>query len=368
MEIREGISQQLTGLICMVLVAIGCEKQSLPEIYRDLDLVGIQRFADSLVTSRMNEYEIPGLSIGIVKDDEIIFARGYGLRDLAQDYPVTKNSIFHTASISKLFTAQGILILRDSGKLKLNSKISNILPDLDYSGNSGDITTRQLLNHTSGLPDIRDYEWEKALASKDALRNYFEHLTLDARSIPGTEYYYSNLGYNLLALIIEEVSAQSFEDFIKDNILLPYGMESSDFEYPKIPDSLKSTPYTKNWFGNIEQISNYPYSRVHAGSSTLNSSAQDISNWMIKVMKEEHLISEITSPDDNFPQIYLGFQQYETKRFKGVGHFGGDPGFRSFLLMIPSQKIGLVLLANCDYDEDFRQEIILPIANELVLN
>jgi len=260
------------------------------------------------------------------------------------------------------------LILRDSGKLKLNKKISNILPDLDYSGNSGNITIRQLLNHTSGLPDISDYEWEKALVSRGALRNYFGDLTLDTKSIPGTEYYYSNLGYNLLALIIEKVSNQSFEDFMKENILSPYGMESSDFEYPKIPDSLKSTPYTKDWFGSIKEISNYPYSRVHAGSSTLNSSAQDISNWMIKVMKNEHLTTEVTSPKDSFPQISLGFQQYKTKHFKGIGHFGGDPGFRSLLLMIPSQKIGLVLLANCDYDEDFRQEIILPIASELVLN
>jgi len=118
---------------------------------------------------------------------------------------------------------------------------------------------------------------------------------------------------------------------------------------------------------------NYPYTREHAPSSTLNSSAEDLSKWMISFLKsiENHTsdpdLSEMIEPSFNsFPYIGLGFQLSKIDSKATVGHYGGDKGYRSYLSMIPEEKIGLVLLANCDYNEDFRQEIIHPIAKTML--
>jgi len=334
-------------------------------------VIGLFEKVDSVVINKMNQYNIPGLSIGLVKNGAIIYNKGYGVRSIKTDNLVTENTIFHTASISKLFTALATMKLIDQNVITINDKLVDILPDLKYDDNRVNyITIKNLLNHTSGLPDISNYHWGNNNQSDYSLKEFVLGLNLKLDSDPSSEYQYSNLAYDILGYVIEKVSGSTFDDFMKENILNKSGMYSSDFRYFKIRDSLKTSPHSKRWVTkNIYERKTYPYTREHAPSSTLNSSSKDLSKWMISFLQtlgDSDLNNQnLTMIEPSFssnPYIGLGFQLDNINSKKTVGHYGGDKGFRSYLIMIPEEKIGLVVLANCDYNEDFRQEIIHPIA------
>ncbi len=329
---------------------------------------------DAIVHQKMKEYNIPGLAIGVLKDSSFIYTKGYGVATIGTKNTISENSIFHTASISKLFTGVAIMELVQDEKLNLDNKLVDLIPELPYKDERiKEITVKQLLNHTSGLPDVKNYHWERNNLHKSSLNDYILNLTLTLRSEPSTQYYYSNLGYDILGLIIEKASGISFEDYLKDNILSKNNMSTSDFRYFKIPDSLKTSPHSQKKIGNKVYVrKTYPYTREHAPSSTLNASVKELSNWMHLFLNEYHsnpksMYHQMTTPSTDLTSfIGLGFQLYNLDNYKAVGHFGGDKGFRSFLMLIPEKKIGLVVLGNCDYHEDYRQEILKPIAKLLL--
>jgi len=330
---------------------------------------------DSIIIDKMNQYNIPGLSIGIVKNGSIVYAKGYGIKNINDKTVVSKNSIFHTASISKLFTALAVVQLEKEQRLSLNDTLVKIIPELNYRDDRVEkITIRSLLNHTSGIPDISNYHWEGNNQSDNSLKEYILELNLKLESEPSSEYHYSNLGYDILGYVIEKVSRTTFDDYLKKNILNPSGIYNSDFRYFKIADSLKTFPHSKKWIGKrIYVRKTYPYTREHAPSSTLNSSANELSTWMISFLQtldstdSGNYYNKMLKPSfSSYPYIGLGFQLSTIDSKITVGHYGGDKGFRSYLLMIPEENIGLVLLANCDYEEDFRQEIIHQIVRLLL--
>ncbi|WP_299674263.1 serine hydrolase domain-containing protein [uncultured Dokdonia sp.] len=333
----------------------------------------LQTTIDAIVSKKMKQYDIPGLAIGIVSQDTMTYQKGYGVRSIYTRKPVTENTVFHTASISKLFTAIAIVDLEQKGCLSLDDRLISIAPELrSQNKNVNTITIRQLLNHTSGLGDISNYNWGNDNQSDDSLKKYLLSLDLEGEQSPSTTYAYSNLGYNILGYVIEKVTNQSFEDYVQKEILNTIGMPHSDFRYYNIPDYVRTAPHSKSWFNKTYIRKNYPYTREHAPSSTLNSSVTDLSLWMISFLRDlkdpsntryQNMILPSFEP---YPYIGLGFQLYDVHSKKAIGHYGGDKGFRSFLLMIPEQGIGIVLLANCDYNEDFRQEIVYEITSLMI--
>jgi CubicO group peptidase (beta-lactamase class C family) len=322
------------------------------------NIESITEKVDSIVNASMMKYQIPGLSIGVTLEDSILIAKGYGFASIDFDTRVTKNTTFHTASISKLFTSQGIKKLVALQLVNYDDLLIEIAPNLNYQNDyAKKITIRHLLEHTSGLPDIRKYEWSKNERSDTALKRYVESLKLKPATKPGSNYHYSNLGYEILGYVVEITSGRNFDDFIKDEVLVKSDMAISEFRYYLISDSLRAYPHSIKGKTKVFVIKTYPYNRKHAPSSTLNSSSYDLSKWLI------HFINNTDFSDKD--QI-LGFQKYELKNYSAIGHFGGDKGFRSFLMIIPEEEIGLVVLGNCDYNEDFRQEILYSIADELI--
>ena len=336
---------------------------------------GLFEKVDSVVINKMNQYDIPGLSIGLVRNDSIIYTKGYGVRNIENSDLVTENTIFHTASISKLFTALAIMKLQESNALAIDDRLIEVVPELNYSDQRvADITIKSLLNHTSGLPDIGNYHWDNNNESDNSLKEFVLGLNLKLESDPSSQYQYSNLGYDILGYVIEKASNMNFDEYLKEHILNQNAMYASDFRYFNIPDSLRTSPHSKRWITkHIYVRETYPYTREHSPSSTLNSSAKELSKWMVSFL--DLLDGEQTSSnfeimiqpsDDSNKYMGLGFQLGEIEGFKKIGHYGGDKGFRSYLMMIPSEKIGLIVLANCDYQEDFRQEILHPIAKLLL--
>ncbi len=325
------------------------------------------RNVDSIVIDKMTQYKVPGLSIGLVRNDSIVYMNGYGVKGIEERNVVTENSIFHTASISKMFTALAIMDLVKNLKLSLDDRLVDVVPELNYDDKRVElITIKNLLNHTSGLPDVNNYNWHNNNHSTHALKDFVLGQKIQLVINPSTKYLYSNLGYDIIGYVIEKVSGSNFDVYLKENILNKNKMYESDFRIFHIADSLKTTPHSKRWISNkVYERKTYPYTREHAPSSTLNSSTKELSQWMISFMndlKHPDSVYERMIETSSNSQVGLGFQLGNINSVRTIGHYGGDKGFRSYLIMLPDKKIGLVLLANCDYNEDFRQEILQPIA------
>jgi len=325
--------------------------------------------ADSLVLAKMQAYQTPGVALGVVKDGKVLHAKGYGVANVATQEPVTERSIFHTASVSKLFTALAIMELVIEEKLSLDDKLTDLLKNLGYKDQKVEtITIRQMLDHTSGLPDVWNYHWGRAYTDDETLRFSIEQKRLRTNTTPGEKYKYSNLAYDILGVVVEEVSNKYFEDYIREKWLIPAGMNDSDFIYPKTPESLRTSPH--NLKGNkavVQEI--YPYNREHGPSSTLNSSANDLSQWMIHFMKslqnsanKEVYQSMLETSSSANEKMGLGFHLGDARGHKMILHYGGDKGYRSYLFMIPEKEMGFVLLVNCDYNDDIRNEVLHPLA------
>lgn len=337
---------------------------------RSTDHLRVVAQVDSIVTHYQQAYEIPGLSVGVVQADSVLFCGAYGVRSIRSQMPVQVNSIFHAASISKLFTAQAVMQLVREGNIKLEDRIVDLLPELNYKdADFEQVTVLQLLNHTAGLPDIKNYHWHRNNEEDISLARYMLSQSFKLDTTPGTVFRYSNLAYDLLGFLIARRSSTSFEDYVKTQILEPHQMLASDFRYFLIPDSLRVSPHSQRRLsGNTYPRRIYPYTREHAPSSTLNTSAEELCQWMRAVLQdlqtagETGLFRTMIQPSTPLtPHMGIGFQLFEVEGIPVAGHFGGDRGFRSYLLLVPDKDIGLVLLANCDYHEDFRQEILHSI-------
>ena len=358
------------------IVLFGLCLWGIPAKAQDLDFKAwtqhIQAYSDSVVNVHMKEQQIPGLSLAIVYRTTWLYQQAYGVRDVESQAPVSAGSVFHTASISKLLTAQAVVQLVEQGKLKLDQSLGELLPQLNYKDDKArSFTIEQLLNHSSGLRDYGFYAWKRQSQSNTALAEHIEGMSLKTRFAPGTDYNYSNPGYDVLGHIIAEVSGIAFEDYVQENILKPSLMQTADFRYFNIPDSLRVSPHTLKG-KNLVTRDLYPYSREYGPSSTLNASAKDLGAWMMAFMTElegeEHpLYKSMLEPSlDDHPYIGLGFQLGSLEGYKKAGHYGGDRGFRSYLMLLPELKLGLVLLANTDRNEDFRQNILHAIAKEAI--
>ncbi len=326
---------------------------------------------DSIVRDKMKSYMIPGLAIGVIQADKTVISKGYGVKNIDNSSSVDEKTTFHTASVSKLFTAMAVVQLFEDQKISLDLTLAKLLPNLQYANEKArQMTIRQLLNHSSGLPDIRNYHWKNHHSSDSRLEEYVSGLALKPNYKPGTEYRYSNLGYNILAYVVQFRSGVLFEEYVASNILSAAGMENSDFRYFKTPGNNRASPHTMKRTGSqifVREI--YPYSREHAGSSTLNASVNDLNQWMIyflEALKKGNYKNMIVPSLDFYDHIGLGFQLGEVGDYVKAGHYGGDHGFRSYLFLIPEKELGFVLLTNCDYNEDFRQEILHPIAELLI--
>lgn len=330
----------------------------------------LSRGIDSIIGYAMEAYMIPGLSLGICKGGEILHLAGYGLKDIEAESPVEATSVFHTASISKLFTAIGLMKLVENGDFAKEARLIDIISGLKSKDEMlSQVTMESLLTHSSGIRDVRNYNWKKKRFSPHPLRDYILSKKLRFDFDPMSETKYSNLAYDVLGVVIEEVSGQSFAAFMSKSILGPYEMTHSSYDYNDIGTALRVAPHSRKLIsGKVYRRKTYPYNPEHSPSSTLNSSAYDLTIWMNRFMGEDNpVLSSKTkalmfSLDENLSSYYgLGFQRYTINSTNYVGHYGGDIGFRSFLVLEPLSKTGVVLLANCDYKEEFREDIVLAI-------
>jgi CubicO group peptidase (beta-lactamase class C family) len=323
---------------------------------------------DSAYQSYVTANQIPGLAVGIMLNDTILFAKGFGVKNLTTKEPVTSMSLFHVASLSKPFVATAIMQMVEKGRISLDSPLVKYLPyfKLKSDGYKA-ITIRQMLNHTSGIPDVQDYEWDNPQFDDGATERYVRSLKTKKLAFePGDDLGYSNMAYDILGDVISKTSGKTFEDYMIDNILSPSGMTTSTFLKAEIQSNLVTTPHTKNKDGKVVKSAIYPYNRCHAASSTLHSSIAGLLNWA-KMLTNDHPVlkfesfCEMTKPNvevDPLTSAGLGWFIHDDKEVKYVFHIGRDLGFTSMFTFFPKEKLTIAVLSNCDFLDMIRASSI----------
>jgi CubicO group peptidase (beta-lactamase class C family) len=306
---------------------------------------------DSLL-SKVYKANEPGAAILVKKEGKILFCKGYGLADMELNVPVEPGMVFRLGSITKQFTAVGILMLAEQGKLSLQDDITKFLPDYPTQGKT--ITVEHLLTHTSGIKSYTELPewlalWRKDMTLKEII-DLFKNQPMEFS--PGERWKYNNSGYILLGAIIEKVSSETYEAFIQKYIFEPLGMKHSYYGSASriIPRRIPGYSKGKAGFENAAYISmTQPYA---AGS--LLSSVDDLAIWneallegkLIKRETLEWAFASYKLKDGTDTRYGYGWfiSNYEGHRI--IEHGGGIMGFTTYVLLMPEDQIFVTLLTN----------------------
>ena len=323
----------------------------------ELDEPGLSLLLDSIAV----ENAVVGYTIGLVAGGRLAYAHAFGEAELGGGTRVTTKSVFHWASVSKPFVATAIMQLSERGELDLDARLVDVLPDYKTTDpRHAEVTIRQLLLHTSGTPDVEDYQWDKPGYDENALRRWVvEESPRDLLFDPGSDRQYSNVGYEILGLVIEQVSGESFENFMKQSIFDPLGMTDTTFYYPDVPAELRTVGHADST--QRRPVSDYPYNRRHAPSSTLNTSVEDMARFVLAMLNEGELdgvrilksstLDDMWTPrwttrESPFQATAMGWVVEDFNGHRMARHFGSDDGFKSALLIFPDDESGLFLVTN----------------------
>lgn len=307
----------------------------------------------------LEEYKIPGLSVAIVKDGDIVFADGYGYT--GKGSAVNSQTPFLLGSISKSMTALAIVQLVESGQVDLDESIGAYLAwfAAEASSEASSITIRQLLAQTSGYSTYTGLEYSD-LGEKDAsaLKDNVIHLSKEKLSrTPGELHQYSNANYMILGAVIEEVSGQSYADYMVQHVFDPLGMSTAAADEERAVRADFEQGF-QSWFG-YPRVSSVPYDNSGASYGYITASAQDMARYLQFLLQDsDSLIGReykalLLSPlvQHRSDRAYgFGWRISETDQGETMlWHSGSTPEARAEIFFIPDRDMGAVILTNKDH-------------------
>src|ERR1700754_993307 len=324
---------------------------------------------------------MPGAVMGVVVDGELVWVKVAGVRETENKAPVTPETVFRIASMTKSFTAMAILKLRDEGKLSLDDRVDKYVPalaDLSYpTSDSPAITIRHLLTHSEGFPE--DNPWgDRQLAQPDETVRAWMKAGIPFSTAPGTAFEYSNYGFGILGQVITKASGKPYADYVRDNILRPLGMTSSTFEMSQVAREQIALGYRREdnaWkpepilahgsFGsmgglwtNAHDLARYVAFLLSAFPPRDEQERGPIKRSSAREMQQLWRFSPggaYRSTTD--APLQLGVSGYgyglgvsQDRRFTYViGHGGGLPGYGSLMRWLPDYGVGLIAMGNLTY-------------------
>lgn len=316
--------------------------------------------------------DVPGGAVLIVKDNQVIYEKGFGIEDIQTKKKITTNSLFNVGSISKTFVAYGILRLAKQGKLSLDDPLEKYFSEFKNPGLAKQVKIYHLLTHTSGLPDNRPVAEDSIffLTAKDA-ENWAPVMQNDSLHFqPGESWEYSNPAFNALALVIEKVTGQQWQAYIKQNIFDNAGMQLSDITDGAHPETGVTHGYLLEGGKYIERDYGEEPTFCAAGNGGVWSSVNEL--WKYEQAIQHHLFLDsawitksrtvYTMPNwkDTVP-FFMGlswFIHHEGEN-KLIGHTGSQGGFISDYVWLPAKKIFYVLLCNTPkHIQEIRHEVM----------
>jgi CubicO group peptidase (beta-lactamase class C family) len=337
----------LIHLISFVLLATKVLSQSLPD--------STIKKIDSLFV-KWNTNNSPGCTVGIIRNDSIIFSKGYGMANLEYAVSNEPQTLFHMASISKQFTAYSIVLLARKGELRLDDDIRKWIPwfpDLKEK-----ITIRNLLNHTNGIRDqwqllaISGTRMDDVITQDQIIKILGKQKALNFN--PGDKYSYSNSAYTMLAEIVKSVSGQTLRKFTDSAIFKPLGMTKTHFhdDYREIERN-RSYSYDRI---DSNHFSNAILSYSVAGPTSLITNINDMSKWIINFydhkVGDQKDIDQLTQKgvlNSGKALTYaLGIVNDTWHGWRQYSHAGSDAGYRTQLSVFPDLKMGFIVFSNVD--------------------
>ena len=324
----------------------------------------------------VQQYNLPGLSIGIVHNDQLVFARGYGFQSGLPGgirVAMTPQTVQSMASVSKSFAGTAIMQLVEAGRMNVDRPLVEYLPyfrlaDSRYS----QITIRHLLGHASGLPFARPEEEVDEFAEfyndnwyDDTAERYVKSLTdINLLFDPGAGYSYSDTGYDILADVIHKVSGELFADYCKRHIFIPLGMTHSTFRLSEVDPNQLAQAYMLDAGGQLALSPVFPYSMRHQPSSCLHSSTEDMARWIVTHLNHGKLGQNRILKTPSQKQLWEPLNQIEP----GIGYawgwfvgalerwvfgevagwpmvaamFGGQIGVQSAFVLLPDLQLAVL--------------------------
>ncbi len=382
-------------LITAVVIFVSLSSQNVA-LAAKLQSVEYESRLDGFLHTQMETYKIPGLAIAIVRNGEVEYLNGYGIANPGGD-PVTPNTPFHLASVSKSFTALAIMQLVEDGKIDLNDLVQKHLPWFDVKGEGeSEITVAHLIYQTSGFSEYDGSQMNLRSNNPGELESAIRDL--DKTSLlfqPGKGWEYSNINYSLLGLMIQQVSGQRYESYIEQNIFAPLGMTNSHTSLDNARANNAARGYTFYFGIPLALDRNMPYTTAILPTAGLWASASDMSRYLvahldeeaeillsIEAMKQIHTPGVEIEPGYNYAMGWFHAPNILDPEFlqtlntnldpnddlQVLWHEGDGPGYKAVALMLPRQEYGVVLLMNTnDYTinsvyKDFAWDVTL-IAN-----
>ncbi len=381
-------NQYLSHISLIIVITLLNSCASVPKPPDKVESISeFENYLNKVVESRTP----PGMSLAVVKNDSIIYGKGFGWADEPRKIHATPNTVYHWWSCTKIATAIAILQLQERGKLSLNDPVVRYLPffGVKYpSDTSKQVTILNLLNHTSGLPDpslftlIRwiHHDGDPPINQTDLVKKVLPDYS-KLKFEPGDHSEYSNIGYMVLGAIIEKITGMTYEDYIRQNILQPLGMNHTDFLYTKVmePDEAAGAHPTFNLMTPLLPLIAASYirdidwghlwmERVYTDqtpSTGLIGSVSDAARlvtaylnggvfngrrilsqesittmtygWQVKAKNEDSL---------NYRRQGIGWQIYGKSGRWVLTHDGGGPGFSTKIQLYPDEHLGFVLFTN----------------------
>ena len=333
---------------------------------------------DPVFETWMRDENVPGLIYGVVVDGKLAYVRALGVRDVQTKAPVTPNTVFRIASMSKNFTALAALKLRDEGKLAFDAPADRYIPELAKlkypTTDSPKITVRDLLSHTGGF--VTDDPWgDRQLDMTEADFSRFVAAGVPFSRAPGLAFEYSNFGYALAGRVVTNVAGSNYADYIEASFLQPLGMASTTFDQTKVAEARRAIGYRWEDGQWKEEPSLGPgaFGAMGGLMTTANDYARyiawELAAWPPRDGPEDAILRRSSVREIARPQTYANVQ----KRFEPngcdrasayglgtiaysdcllgqhFGHSGGLPGYGSNVLLLPQRGVGVFAFANRTY-------------------
>ncbi len=340
----------------------GRQDQRGPEHRRsadDPDVLGAERLFSAWMEGQMAYRRLPGVVVGVVSDQELVWAKGFGFADINAKLPMTPTTKFRMASHSKMFTAVAIMQLREEGKLRLDDPVDKYLTwfkGKPAGDDDGPITIEQLLSHSSGLQREAGDHWTSfEFPTGDELRRLYADR--HAAFAPSVRWKYSNLAYAVAGMIIEEVSGERWADYVDRNIFKPLGMLASSVD-KNVPGL--AVPYGRRMPDGSREVLPFVDARGMAAATGVTSNLEDMAKFVSAQFRKgprggAQIVStgslremhRVRSVEENWTSgTGLGFDVSRIKDRTYVGHGGGYPGNTTHTLIQLEDKVGVIVLTN----------------------
>ena len=330
---------------------------------------------DSLF-SPLADTKSPGLAVLVSKNGDIVFKRGYGVRELRSLAKIDADTNFRLASCSKQFTAMSIMLLVHDGRLQYDDKLTDVFPEFPAYGKA--ITIRNLLNHTSGLPDYEDLMeaaekrkraplWTPSNQIQDAeVLNLLEKETA-GKFAPGTQWSYSNSGYVILGLVVAKISGRPFREFLRERIFAPLKM-SQTVAFEKGKNEVLQRAYGHSKEGDVWKETDQSPTSATLGDGGIYSSLTDLAKWDEALAQHTLLGEKEMQPALTPAQLSAGAQPKwpaNSDRPEGapvsygfgwfldpyrnhprMWHYGDTSGFHTYIQRFPADRLTIIILCN----------------------